>query len=286
MEQSINEIELRKEYEEKKKAITEIRMQLRTLHQEKEGYFSQLHQLHNQISSQVSSIKELKGERNQLTTEVQKLKEERQKLNKNVHEKALQKKNVDEKKRELSEHESESPQFVKMTIHRLEKKIETEVMPFTKEQQLRKTIKELKVKYKKLEENQELMKEVNTISADFTEQRRKAYETHQAVQEKAHDSQEKHQKLTVLYEEVKKLREQEKPLREKVAEHKKKMEEMKKNADELQKRITELMSLLNEHQEKNFKQIAKEKTAEVQEKIKKGKKLSTEDILAFQALKE
>ena len=46
------------------------------------------------------------------------------------------------------------------------------------------------------------------------------------------------------------------------------------------------MVLLNEESERNFKQRAREKTAEVQEKIKKGKKLRTEDILAFQALRE
>ena len=58
----INELELRKEYEEKRKEVAELRLQLRTLHQEKEGYFSQLTQLHRRITSHVSKIKELKGE--------------------------------------------------------------------------------------------------------------------------------------------------------------------------------------------------------------------------------
>ena len=65
-----------------------------------------------------------------------------------------------------------------------------------------------------------------------------------------------------------------------------KIEQTKKELDSLQARIKELGGILQEEEEKSFQQIAREKTEEVKEKMKKGKKLSTEDILAFQAMKD
>ena len=63
-------------------------------------------------------------------------------------------------------------------------------------------------------------------------------------------------------------------------------ETSKKGVDKLQARVTVLSRLFKDEEEKSFKTKVKEKNAEVQDKLKKGKKLSTEDILAFQATKE
>ena len=54
--------------------------------------------------------------------------------------------------------------------------------------------------------------------------------------------------------------------------------------DDLGKQLDQFSSQLKNQGEKDFKTKVREKTAEVQEKKKKGKKLSTEDILAFQAM--
>ena len=89
-----------------------------------------------------------------------------------------------------------------------------------------------------------------------------------------------------MYEEVKSFREQEKPFADKYFKFKAEYEEIRKTVEELQLRVTELAKLLNEDDERSFKTIAQEKTAEVKEKLRKGKKLSTEDILAFQAMRD
>jgi len=153
VETIVSEGELRKEYQEKKNEAGELRMQLRALYTEKDGHFSQLRCIREQISRCVKNIRTVKEERDQLTGEVQKLKEERQKLNCSVQEKALQKKEVEEKKKELFQENTvyDPPQAIKTMIFHLEKKIETEVIPFSQEQQIRKKIKELKVKYKQIE---------------------------------------------------------------------------------------------------------------------------------------
>ena len=204
VETIVSEGELRKEYQEKKNEAGELRMQLRALYTEKDGHFSQLRCIREQISRCVKNIRTVKEERDQLTGEVQKLKEERQKLNCSVQEKALQKKEVEEKKKELFQENTvyDPPQAIKTMIFHLEKKIETEVIPFSQEQQIRKKIKELKVKYKQIEKIGEVWKEANTASANFAEQRRKAQESHEEIQEKARSSQEKHHQLAPLFQEV------------------------------------------------------------------------------------
>ena len=180
----------------------------------------------------------------------------------------------------------ESPGRLKSQIAKLEEKIETEVIPFEKEKGLRKQIKELKAQLKKLDGLDIAWKEHNTAAANFSEKRRVAQEFHQQVQVKADVSQNKHEEISGLYDEIKALRNEQKAPLEKYKQLKTQFAEKKKALEELLPRLTELSKVFHENEEKSYQSILREKTAEVQEKIKKRQKLSTRDILAFQATKE
>ena len=195
---------------------------------------------------------------------------------------------VDEKKKVLLEKLKidEDPVQIKIMIQKLETKIETEPMPFEQEKKITKKIKELKAKFKELEKLGTQWSEINQTNTDFYETRKKAEESHHNVQVLAHQSQEKHEEINKLYEEVKEFRKEEQPFADKYLKLKAEYEEIRKTVEELQLRVTELAKLLNEDDERSFKTIAQEKTAEVKEKLRKGKKLSTEDILAFQAMRD
>ncbi len=285
-EQNIHE--LRAEYAQKKKEMSSLRQQLRDLFLQKEATFGELCKVRETIKARAAQISKIKCERDSITGEVKKLKEQRDQLNSQVQEKSSVKKEADEKKKQLQEkmQGTESPGRLKHQIEALERKIETEVMPFTKEQQLTKMIKRMKARYKELRALGDVWKEADSVSADFSHVRREAQDAHRSIQDKAQQSQQRHEQLTVLVEEIQKLREQQKPLDEKGRAQKAKIEEMKKQLDELSARVDELGKLFQENDTRSYTQKAKERTAEVQEKLKKGKKLSTEDILAFQALKE
>ncbi|MBS3165632.1 hypothetical protein J4444_00780 [Candidatus Woesearchaeota archaeon] len=284
--------ELREEFKQKKRDITQLRSQLYALSGEKQNLFQQLKTIHSKMHPHSKAIKQLKGERDSFTQEVKSLKGEREKLNLVVKEKSVVKKEVDDRKKgvlekaDRSTDRPENPGRIKAEIRHLETKIETEVMPFTKEQEMTKHIKLLKARLKELDKVDTLWKEVNTVSADFSQARRKAQDLHQDIQQKAHLSQEKHQMLTKHIEDLKKLREEEKPIAEKELQLKVQIEELKKKADEVNKRLNELAKVLNEESEQSYNQMAKRKGEEVQEKLKKGKKLNMDDILAFQATKE
>lgn len=282
------EPEQREEYLQKKKEVSQLRVQLVSLHTEKEKRYQELHSGGQQIRSLLGQINKIKQERDQLTTQVKTLKEEREKLNEVVKEKAHGKQEVLDKKKELLQEKEvkDNPHRLQAEIARLEMKIQTEVMPFEKEQQLTKHIKELKIRLKQVVQIKEVWKEINTAAADFSEARKKANDFHQQIQTVAQQSQEKHEQMNKLYDQLKQLRQQEKPAKQKYLELKAQLDPGKKKFDELVARVNELAKLFHEDDEKSFKAKAREKSVEVQEKLRSGKKLSMEDILAFQAGKE
>ncbi len=280
--------ELRIEFQQGKKELSALRSQLGALMSEKEQAYQQLKSFQTGLHALINTIQRCKSERDTLTAQVKTLKGEREKLNLAVKEKAGEKNRVAQKKEEIAHKitRPENPARIKAQIAALERTIETEVMPFTKEQKLTKQIKELQAQYKKVEQLDQLWKEVHTASAEFSQTRRVAEETHWNVQHIAQESQKKHEEMRVLYEQLKKARAEEKPLKDKYLGLKKQVEELRKTGENLSKRVQELAKLFNEEEGKSFQHIVEQKTAEVKEKIKKGKKLSMDDILAFQASKE
>ena len=279
---------LRKEFHEKKGELTELRSQLAAVNKEKEDLYHQLKSVHESIKQNTSQLKPLREERDSLTKKVKLLKEEREQQHKAVQQKSDQKHQAEEKKKSLHREMPfrETPHRIKAQIEHLEMKIVTDALPFDKEQQLTKLIKELKGKLKQVQELITTGKEMNTISAEMSRSRRTAQEIHELVQETARQGQERHEKINAIYAAVKEARAQEKPLAEKYIQLKGQYQDIKKKMDEAQSRYTELSKIFRQQEEKSFKVQVQEKTALVQEKLKKGKKLSTEDILAFQATKE
>lgn len=303
---SSTETELREELKEKRKELSALRTQLKTIYEQKEEQYKLLNGFRASSKSFLDQIKVLKGERDELTGKVRELKQQRDSFNTISREKSALNDEASKKKKELAEKlskNSNSLQFsksnfsrgkpepthpgeIKSLINKMEHRLETEVMPFPKEEQLRKQVKELQAKLKKMSELNAAWKASNATAADAADVRRKAQEMHQHVQKTADSSQLKHQQINSLYEQLKELREKEKPTTTQYLEFKNQSEQIKAKMQELQSRIHELSKLFDEDQKKNFKDKIKEKTAEVSEKIKKKEKLKMDDILAFQALDE
>lgn len=280
--------ELRKEFNGKKKELSQLRFQLNSLNLGKEGVFKELKFSREKVKSLLNQIDSFKKERDDLTKKVKELKKERDELNSAVKTKSNSKKEAEEKKKSLLDKmdSRESPGKIKDSIQQLEETIETEVIPFSQEQKIRKQIKELKSQYQKMKGLEEVWKTIKTSNIDFTETRRKAEHSHKNIQELAKQSQEIHEQINKLYGEVKKLRGQEQPLAEKYLNLKKEYTKLKENLEELLSRVNELNKLFKKEENKSNKTKINEQTTAVKEKIMKKQKLSMEDILAFQASKE
>ncbi|MBI2572930.1 hypothetical protein HYV86_03670 [Candidatus Woesearchaeota archaeon] len=278
----------RKEFSDVRKEQSSLRTQVSTINKDKEDVFRQLRSIRDKIADRLARVNALKQERDALTTEVKNLKQERDKLNDVVKGKASQRKDIDEKKQHLmgKVDVKEDPSRLRKQIEQIESRLETDVMPFNKEQELRKVLKDLQNKVKKLGELGEVWNEVKSFSSEFSVDRKKAQESHKLVQQKAQESQERHEQLNALYEEIKKLREEEKPLVAKYVEFKKQYDESKVKLEDVSGRAGEMSKHIEKENTSRFDQQVKVKTDEVKEKMRKGKKLTTEDILAFQALKD
>src|SRR3989338_8005370 len=121
--------QLKTEFLQKKREVTQLRAQLSTLNNEKEEAFRNLRSLRDKIKARVLKIKQFKDERDSLTKEVQGLKKNREELNSAVKEKATVRKDVEEKKNQLNTKSDpkDNPSRIKHEIAELEQKIETEV---------------------------------------------------------------------------------------------------------------------------------------------------------------
>jgi uncharacterized coiled-coil DUF342 family protein len=274
----------KQELQQKRKELSSFISTLGGINKEKEEAYKQLQEMRKQLKVKTDKVRDLKKKRDELTKEVRQLKQKRDNLNVAVKKSSTMRKDVDERKRELTKGmDQESPGKLRSIIAGMEEKLETEVMAFNKEEQMRKSLKELIIRLKKITAVSSKLKELGEVSGDFSENRKKAQESHQAVQKIAQESQDIHLAINGFYKDIKDMRKEEKVVAKKYLELKVKYQNTKIDIDGLNKEVKALSDDLEEVSKKSFKSQVAEKTAEVKEKMKKGKKLSTEDILAFQA---
>ena len=285
---STSDAELREELKEKRRELFDLRSQLKSIYEQKEAQYQLLQSTRTSIKSCLAQITLLKGERDQLTDKVKELKKQRDTFNTLTKEKTTLKEEASKKRKELIGRleTKENPREIKSLILKFDHQLETEVMPFPKEEKIRKRVKELQAQLKKMGELEEAWKMSNTTSVAAAEVRGKAQQFHREVQGTAGLSQQKHQQVNFLYDQIKELRRQEAPILEKHLELKNQYGQVKQKLQEIQSHIHELSKQFNVKEQKSFKEQIKEKTAQVSEKIKKRQKLNIDDILAFQALDE
>lgn len=288
---SHRDVELREDLKEKRKELSTLRSQLRFIYDQKEAQYQQLHSIRASLKSCLTQINSLKSERDQFTNKVKELKQQRDTFNTLTKDKVTINEEATQKKKDLSgkmdiKGDQGNPREIKSLIQKMEHQLETEVMPFPKEEKLRKHVKGLQAQLKKIVELQEAWKISAATATEAAEVRHKAQQLHREVQATAGLSQQKHQLVNSLYEQIKQLREQEKPILEKYQELRDQYQLVKSKIQQIRPQVEELSKNFNDKAEKSFKEQIKEKTAQVTEKIKKREKLNIDDILAFQALDE
>lgn len=275
--------------------IGHIKDRLNKINKEKEIWFSQKEDFHKTILDRVSEIKGEKSKRNELTAKVRDLKVKRDDLNAKIKER------IDELKvlegslsgMQGKDGSKENPVEIKKRIERLEFKIETEPMSFEKEKELMKEIKKLKKSYDGLKGVKDVLEKVDSKKKEIRELRKEATTYHKEVQESASKSQDHHEQLLGNSEEINALKAKEDEAYQKFFDQK---QEFNKVNNELKDKLVRLKELkdnleqnnieLEEETKANIKKVLEEKEKEVEEKVRKTKKLTTEDILILQAKEE
>lgn len=283
--------ELIEELNKQRIEVSKLRNALNELDKEKESWFEKKEEYSRKIRESIQKIKDSKFNRDSLNQEVRELKPKRDDANKDINAKL---KEFDKLKKESislvnSLNIKDSPFRILLNIEKLEFKIETEPMPFDKEQAMMKRIRELK----KLHGNAIILDEANKKIKDtidgIKKMRKEANEAHKSVQEKAKQSQALHEEILNLSAEVDKIKVDEENAFKKFSEFKKKfnetnsqLKERLKAMNDVKDHLDKISSEKREKRRQEQESFLKSKEEEVNQKIKRGEKLTTEDLLVFQ----
>ena len=276
---------------EKRREISQLQSELNSINDKKEASFQKKTELSNKISSLIDEIKKSRKERNSFTGQVKQDKVEREKRNKEVRQAVEKIKDIEKQRDELlRKHNIQgNPTSIMRQISALEFKIETEPMSFDKEKKIMKQIKDLKKKMDQSKVVSDVLGKIHALSEEIDMKKKVAQETHKKVQNHAKKSQEKHETLIEASSEIDAIKEEEEKTFKDFIEQKKRFNEVNVALNKKLEELNELSSR-EEDSKKSAKRISEKKKKEqleqkklsVEEKMRKGMKLTTEDLLAFQ----
>jgi uncharacterized coiled-coil DUF342 family protein len=274
-----------------KKEINKLRGILNQINEQKEASFRKKDQISRDISQIIRDVRNSKTKRNEFTGQVKESKKKREECNKEIRKKIEEIKKFNKEKTEIEKKYGikEDPTRIKGEIERIESIIETEVISFQKEQKMMKHIKELKKKAKEAGKVGDVWNNIHKLSKEIDDLKKQSESVHKDVQDKAKESQTKHNEVIDMSKQVDKLKIVEEESLKQFVKFKKKFMETN---DQLQEKLMDMKKLNEEinkfrkskkqKKEKEIKTVLKEKEKIVMEKLAKGKKLTTEDILIIQ----
>ncbi|MBS3106294.1 hypothetical protein J4419_01355 [Candidatus Woesearchaeota archaeon] len=281
---------LQEQISSKRAQVNALQTELRAINERKEKHFREKTELSERIHSLIEEIKRSRQTRDTLTKDVRQFKQDRDKQNEAVKASVARLKEFEAKRDELlKKHNIKDPTGILRQIEILERKVETDPMSFDREKGIMKQIKELKKKLKDAQEVGNVLKEIRDLSKLTDEQKRVAQESHRRVQGQAKESQERHENLLVASKEIDEIKVKEQQAFQAFIDHKKQFNQKNEQVKQLLAEVHELQAQASgerqeqkERAERKQKETLKERKHSVEEKIKKGQKLTTEDILAFQ----
>ncbi len=257
----------------------------------RESLFSEREQIRRQFESKIGDLRTLKRRRDELNVAVRTKKNERTKLTENIRS-LISKLNEAKTSREASTKptiDRENPGFIARQINHLEQRVETEVLSTEAEKGLMKKIKELKKKLDGMKAFVEASATVSESVRDLKTVKKQADDVHKQVQDTAKESQAVHEQLTNVGKELDELKPKEAELTEKIAKVKDEISAITKLIDEKNAQIRSIKEAEYQHKAKEKavqkaeeEEILKQKEADVNDKFKRGKKLTTDDLLVFQ----
>ncbi len=283
---SIHTIE---KYKQIKGEISSIKKNLDKVEEQKEQWFKKKEDLKKEIHENVQKIKEIKAERDKKNLRIEELKKERDKYNAEVKHLIKEIKKLNEEKTEIFKKYNikVDPSKIQEKINQLEKRVEQEVN-FEKEKKLMEEIKKLKKSY---EESSEVIKIADSAAAldrQIRETRKIADDFHSRVLEIMDDT--TYDIFIELSAKINNLKKEQEAAFQKFIDHK---NEYSSFSRQLRDRLEEMQVLdkvfskndimMRLKKEEETREIIMEKTKIAEEKMKLGKKLTTEDVLALQA---
>ena len=273
-----------------KSEVRELRNKINTLDRKKEELYREKRKISSDIHSRIRVAKDSKDKRNNLTEAVKNTKHSKEELEARLLVLDEEVKTLKEEKRRLLEKIGVGdPMMLKKEIKKLEFRIETEGVTFEKEKELMKVLSKMKKQYDSSKVIIDIEQKLSTKFRELRELRDMTDMTKKIVQVSAKESQKHHVELIESSKEIDELKKKEDNFESEASKYKSDIaavgEELNNKIarlDDLRKILGENNVKLKEDVERSNHEILKQKDQEVQEKIKTGKKLTTEDLLILQ----
>lgn len=272
--------------------VNELRRSLGALHQQKEQAFGKRKQLDSQISAIAGALKQAKTKRDTLTAEVRERKLVRTAASRDIQQRMGEVRKLSEERNQLlAKHKVRgNPEALRAEINALEYRIETAGLPFSKEQELMKVIKEKKKLLAQFAEVGKVLARVKEIDAELSNLRARAEGAHREVQEKASASQHEHEVLVKDAQQLRQLRAERKALSEECTKLKAQFASGNAEFTVLLAALQELGAAIEEDRRKQHAEHAQqqklslaERSKLIEAKLKGGGKLTTADLLVLQS---
>lgn len=277
---------------ELKENIRQLRSEIEVLNKEKEAWMAKKNSFKQEILKHIGAVKELRNERNTLTTEVKLSKEERGKAGERIPELTAKLKELKDTRDALSKKNGlrKNAMGVKREIERMQHRMETMPMSFTAEKNLMKQIKDKQKMLAGAEEIFKLSRQIKETYKLLDAYRAAHDEQHSTVKEKAKGSQEKHETMLAESAKIDDLRKKEQEAFDKFKEFKTQYKDKSAVLSEHIKQLNDLYKELGikEEEKQRHKTVAQKKSLaqrrkEVEERMTRGEKLTTEDLLVLQS---
>ncbi len=277
-----------------KSEISEIRAKLDKINEVKEEWYSKKEEFSKEIVKLISEIKKFRKIRDELTRNVSDSKKKRTDMNAKINAK------ISEIKELQSKLAKESGASAPVNVRELKKemdsitfKLETEPMSFNAEQKLMKRVKEIKKIIGSASDNSGVSSSVRELSKEIDDLKKEADEIHLQVQKNASESQKKHEEMISFSKQIDDLKVKEDEAYKMFTKHKNEFIELNNVLKDKFKELAPLTKKLDTHKIENTEKkqktkdvVIKEKQVSVEEKIQKGHKLTTDDLLVFQKMNE
>lgn len=278
-----------------KDEISTLKSRLDKLNEEKESWFRKKGELQKQISEMISSVKQIKSDKDVSNKALFDERETRDKHNREV-------KNLIAELRKLKKEKDEflskfnlkfDPAKLKEKITRLEESIETEAYSFDREKKVMMEIKKLKRMYDETSQLNLIAERINSIQARLGEEKVKADEAHNKFRELSKTNGDGYKGFIEISKSINDLKKEQEAAFKNFLEAKKEFSALN---SQLKQKLSEVKSAqsnifeVNKEKERVRKsreeQLLREKAKSVEEKLKNGKKLTTEDLIVFQGNKD
>ncbi|MBI4154513.1 hypothetical protein HY498_00300 [Candidatus Woesearchaeota archaeon] len=269
--------------------LNELRGHIETSGKLKEHEFKKLKEVQAKIKELINESRNLRSENDKSNLNFFELRDERNKYNDQVKGLVNQVKELRNKYKSVGRKNLKNPEQIINLIEDLELKIETEGYNFEKEQKVMEQIKKLKKEYEENKDAFEILSEINSLSKQIDEFGQKADEYHEKFIELKEKNKAEYEKFFTIIKKINELRKEDRNIFNNYKKHKinftanvglfnNKKRELDKivNSIESSKARKKEMRLVRE------KNLIAKKAELVQEKMKKGMKLTNEDLLILQ----